>query len=66
MVYSFDGMFKLYCVCSLYSMLIFLMCINGMKWYKKTIVCFSDEDFTKLHKSCLAILKGHPGTGCAT
>lgn len=23
MVYSFDGMFKLYCVCSLYSMLIF-------------------------------------------
>lgn len=46
--------------------LFFLMCINGKKWYKKPVVCFSEEDFTKLHKSCLAILKGHPGTGCTT
>lgn len=66
MVYSFDGMFKLYCVHSLYSMhMFFLMCINWMKWYQK-IVCFSDENFTKLRKSCLAILKGHPGTVCTT
>lgn len=31
-----------------------------MKWYKNPIVGFSDEDFTKLRKSCLAILKGQP------
>lgn len=37
----------------------FLMCVYWMEWYEK-VVCCSDGIFTKLHKSCLAILKGHP------
>lgn len=55
-------MFKLYHCCSLYSLLIFLFVYTG--WNGTKPVCFSEEIFSKLHRSCLAVLKAEPWTVC--
>lgn len=55
-------MFKLYHCCSLYSVLIFLCASTG--WNGTKPVCFSEEIFSHLHKSCLAVLKAEPWTVC--
>lgn len=57
-------MFKLYHCCSLYSVLVFLCVSAG--WNGTSPVCFSEEIFRKLHKSCLAVLKTEPWTVCTT
>lgn len=57
-------MFKLYRCCSLYSVLVFLCAYPG--WNGTKPVCFSEEIFNELHKSCLAALKAEPWAVCTT